>query len=97
MSKSNATSFKPGRKKTGGRKAGTPNKTTASFKEAMLAAAHAAGDEVGEDGLVGYLKRVALNHPTSFVSLLAALDAAAARTALSARGKVNDKHNGRVS
>ena len=69
--KSNATSFKKGRKKTGGRKAGTPNKTTWVFREAVLTAAEAAGNEVGGDGLISYLKSVALNHPTSFLPLLA--------------------------
>ncbi len=53
--------------KTGGRKAGTPNKATRSFGELMLAAAaaaaEAAGNEMGGDGHVSYLKFIALNHP----------------------------------
>src|SRR5664279_1307616 len=69
--KSNATSFKKGRRKTGGRKVGTPNKTTWALREAVLTAAEAAGNEVGGDGLVSFLKWVALSHPTSFLSLLA--------------------------
>jgi hypothetical protein len=69
--KKNATSFKKGRKKTGGRKAGTPNKTTRVFREAMLTAAEAAGNEIGGDGLDSYLKSIALNHPTNFFSELA--------------------------
>ena len=68
--KSNATSFKKGRKKTGGRKAGTPNKTTWALTEAALTAAETAGNEVGGDGLVGYLTWVALNYATSFLPLL---------------------------
>jgi hypothetical protein len=68
--KSNATSFKRGRKKTGGRKAGTPNKTTWVLREAALTAAEAAGNEVGGDGLISYLTWVALNHPTNFLPLL---------------------------
>ena len=36
----------------------------------MLTAAEAAGNEVGGDGLIGYLKWVALNYPTSFLPLL---------------------------
>jgi hypothetical protein len=68
---SNATSFKKGRRKTGGRKVGTPNKTTWALREAVLTAAEAAGNEVGGDGLVSFLKWVALSHPTSFLSLLA--------------------------
>ena len=65
--KSNATSFKKGRMKTGGRKAGTPNKATRSFRELMLAAAEAAGNEMGGDGHVSYLKFIALNHPKIFL------------------------------
>ncbi len=71
--KKNATSFKKGRSKTGGRKAGTPNKTTASLREAVRAAACAAGNELGGDGEVGYLTRVAINDPKSFLSLFARL------------------------
>ena len=71
--KSNATSFKKGRKKTGGRKAGTPNKTTGFFREAVLTAAENAGNKVGGDGLVSYLKWVALKHPSSFLNLLGRL------------------------
>ena len=69
--KSNATSFKKGRKKTGGRKAGTPNKTTTVFREAMLTAAEAAGNEIGGDGRASYLKWIALDYPTSFFPHLA--------------------------
>jgi hypothetical protein len=68
--KSNASSFKKGRKKTGGRKAGTLNKTTRVFWEAILMAADDAGNKKGGDGLVSYLTWVALNHPTNFLSLL---------------------------
>jgi len=69
--KKNATSFKKGRNKTGGRKAGTPNKTTLVLREAVLTAAEAAGNEVGDDGLLSYLMRVALDHPSTFMPLLA--------------------------
>jgi hypothetical protein len=41
-----------GRPKTGGRKKGTPNKTTALLKDAILEAAGNAGED---QGLVGYL------------------------------------------
>jgi hypothetical protein len=68
--KSNATSFKKGRKKTGGRKAGTPNRTTGFFREAMLAGAEAAGNELGGDGLVSYFKWLALGEPKSFLPAL---------------------------
>lgn len=68
--KSNATSFKKGRTKTGGRKAGTPNKMTRNLIEAVLAGGEAAGNKVGRDGLVSYFKWVALNHPASYLSLV---------------------------
>ena len=50
-----------------GRKKGVPNKTTKLLKDAILAAAEAAG---GKDGLEGYLKAVALGKPESFMPLL---------------------------
>jgi hypothetical protein len=53
--------------KTGGRKAGTPNKITAALKEAILLAADNAG---GDDGMVGYLTRQASENPPAFLSLL---------------------------
>lgn len=70
-SKSNATSFKKGRKKTGGRAAGTPNKTTMLLREAVLAGAEAAGNELGGDGHVSYMKFMALNHPKTFFPVYA--------------------------
>jgi len=63
--KSNATSFKKGRKKTGGRKAGTPNRTTGFLWEEMMT--EAAGNELGGDGRVGYFKWHALENPKSFL------------------------------
>ena len=68
--KSNATSFKKGRKKTGGRKAGTPNRATGFFREAMLAGAEAAGNELGGDGLVSYFKWLALGEPKTYLPVL---------------------------
>jgi hypothetical protein len=53
--------------KTGGRTKGTPNKTTALLKDAILKAAEDAGDK---DGLVGYLTRQAGANPTAFLALL---------------------------
>ena len=53
--------------KTGGRKKGTPNKTTQQLKDAILHAAELAGDK---DGLVGYLQRQAALNPAPFMSLL---------------------------
>ena len=57
----------PGQLKTGGRKAGTPNKTTALLKDAILQAAEKAG---GKEGLVGYLKAQAEKNSAPFLALL---------------------------
>lgn len=54
------------RSKTG-RKKGTPNKTTALLKDAILKAATNAG---GNEGLVGYLQMQATLNPGPFMSLL---------------------------
>lgn len=53
--------------KTGGRQRGTPNKTTALLKDAILQAAEQAGEE---HGLVGYLQTQAKANPGPFMSLL---------------------------
>lgn len=53
--------------KTGGRSKGTPNKTTALLKDAIMQAAELAG---GKEGLVGYLKAQATENPGPFMSLL---------------------------
>lgn len=53
-------------KKTGGRVKGTPNKTTAQLKDAILEAAETANPA----GLVGYLRDLALNNSTAFAGLL---------------------------
>jgi len=55
------------RRKTGGRKKGTPNKTTALLKDAIIEAATAAGNK---EGLVGYLTRQADENPAAFMTLL---------------------------
>ena len=57
-------------KKTGGRQKGTPNKTTALLKDAILKAAENAGNKVGDDGLISYLEIQALENPGPFMSLL---------------------------
>lgn len=54
--------------KTGGRAKGTPNKTTALLKDAILTAAELAGG--GKDGLVSYLKTQAMANPGPFMALL---------------------------
>ena len=62
------TGGKPkGMPKYGGRKKGTPNKTTALLKDAILMAAEQAGDK---EGIVGYLKTQARDNPGPFMSLL---------------------------
>lgn len=53
--------------KTGGRKKGTPNKTTALLKDAILEAATLAG---GKEGLVGYLTMQASANPGPFMALV---------------------------
>lgn len=57
------TKLKKGRKKTGGRKKGTPNKMTTSVKEAIMKAF----DEVGGEK---YLVEVAKQDHRTFCSLL---------------------------
>ena len=54
------------RSKTG-RAKGTPNKTTALLKDAILKAAEQAG---GKGKLVGYLKQQAAENPGPFLALL---------------------------
>lgn len=56
-----------GQPRTGGRKKGTPNRTTATLKDAILKAAELAG---GKEGLVGYLKKQATENPGPFMALL---------------------------
>lgn len=53
--------------KTGGRKKGTPNKTSALLKDAILKAADQAG---GKLGLTGYLQTQATENPGPFLALL---------------------------
>jgi hypothetical protein len=57
------------RSKTG-RAKGTPNKTTALLKDAILKAAEQAGNKVGKDGLVSYLEQQASENPGPFMALL---------------------------
>lgn len=58
---------KKGTVKTGGRQKGTPNRTTALLKDAILTAAELAGHD---EGLVGYLKTQATTNPGPFMALL---------------------------
>ena len=50
-----------------GRPKGSPNKTTALLKDAILKAAENAG---GEDGMVGYFTAQAKQNPQAFMRLL---------------------------
>lgn len=52
-----------------GRVKGTPNKTTALLKDAIIKAAEATGD-MGRDGLVGYCTFLAREEPKAFSVLL---------------------------
>ena len=76
--KYNNTSFKRGRKKTGGRKAGVRNKATKQMDEktrdilymVKQAADRIGSDGAGKDGMLGYLKFLALNDTPAFVKLI---------------------------
>ena len=50
-----------------GRPKGSPNKTTALLKDAILKAADGAG---GAEGMVGYLQKQATDNPGPFLGLL---------------------------
>jgi hypothetical protein len=72
--KSNGTTFRPGRKKTGGRKKGSANKLTREISEAILEAGERVGyDGKGRGGLTGLLQRLAMTHPPAYASLLGRL------------------------
>lgn len=59
------------RPKRGGRAKGTPNRTTALLKDAILKAAELAGEDgKGKGQTVGYLKKLATDHPPAFAQLL---------------------------
>ena len=73
MAKVNSTTFKRGRRKTGGRRRGIPNRNTRVLREAVLLAAAAAGSEKGRNGLFLYLKKVAKKQPAIFMPVLARL------------------------
>ncbi len=54
------------RQKTGGRTKGTPNKTTALLKDAIIKAA----EQAGKGDLVKYLAKQAEDNPGPFLALL---------------------------
>jgi hypothetical protein len=54
-----------------GRPKGSPNKTTAALKDAILMAAEQRGEDgEGKDGLTGYCAFLAKEEPRAFASLL---------------------------
>lgn len=60
--------------KRGGRIAGVPNKVTGALRQAILQAAEGVGlDGRGKDGLVGYLRRLAIFEPVAYAGLLRAI------------------------
>ena len=62
--------FKKGMKKIAGRTKGTPNKTPAILKEAIMLALHAEGyDGRGKDGVVGALRRAWKTERKAFLKL----------------------------
>ena len=64
-------SFKPGHKKLGGRKNGTPNRISADYKRAVMAVADRVGmDGLGHDGVVGYFRYLARQYPAAYCKLL---------------------------
>ena len=65
-------SFKPGHKKLGGRKRGTPNALSIDYKNAVTAAAYFVGrDGKGAGGLIGYFLRLFIECPDVGLMLLA--------------------------
>lgn len=57
--------------KSPGRPKGSPNKTTAALKEAIILAAERVGsDGQGKDALTGYCVFLAKNEPKAFAGLL---------------------------
>ncbi len=70
----NPTGRPKGQAKTGGRRRGTPNRTTALLKDAVLRAADIQGNKRSEDkrypGLEKYLVWLSAEYPAAFTSLL---------------------------
>jgi len=63
--------FEKQRKKTGGRAKGTPNKVTVILKDGIMTAMEELGQDLrGKDGVVGFLKRMAIRKPEQFMRLV---------------------------
>jgi hypothetical protein len=81
-----------------GRPKGAPNKTTATLKQAILAAAEQTGqDGAGKDGLTGYLKHVAASDVKAFASLLGRVLPTELTGADGGPIETDNTHNGAVS
>ena len=65
------TPMEPKRKKTGGRQKGTRNKVTVMLKAGIMTAMEELGQDLkGKDGVVGFLKRMAIRKPEQFMRLV---------------------------
>lgn len=69
MAKANLIEAENLSRKGAGRPKGSPNRTTALLKEAIILAAEQQGDN-GAEGLVGYCRFLARDEPKAFAQLL---------------------------
>ncbi|MET3560892.1 hypothetical protein ABID39_001608 [Bartonella japonica] len=53
-----------------GRVKGIPNKMTRILKEAVVRAAENAGNKIGNEGLISYLEKQAMECPAAYLALL---------------------------
>ncbi|WP_142417286.1 hypothetical protein [Bartonella massiliensis] len=53
-----------------GRVKGVPNKMTRLLKEAVVKAAENAGNKIGNEGLISYLEKQAMECPAAYLALL---------------------------
>ncbi|UNE54943.1 hypothetical protein [Bartonella machadoae] len=53
-----------------GRVKGVPNKMTRILKEAVVRAAENAGNKIGNEGLISYLEKQAMDCPAAYLALL---------------------------
>lgn len=67
----NLTPLPKHHEKKGGRQKGTPNKVTVILKDGIMTAMDQVGyDTKGRDGVVGFLKRMAIRKPEQFMRLV---------------------------
>jgi hypothetical protein len=87
--KANETSFKRGRRKSGGRKLGTRNKITADLGDDFLAAAEVLGyDGRGKDGRPGYIRHLAEKYPPVYAKGLIRMMPQKIETKITSRANV---------